>query len=77
MRAILAILVALTITAGQAMAAGGVPESEGLGVLAACFIGFGVMIVMFQFVPAIMLVVGMVKGMLSLGHKDAHEISAN
>ncbi len=76
MRAISAILTTLMITASQAMAAGGAPEGEGLGILAACFIGFGIMIVMFQFVPGIMLMVGMLKGILSLGRKEEHRTTA-
>lgn len=77
MRAISAMLTALIITASQALATGGAPEGEGLGILAACFIGFGIMIVLFQFVPGIMLMVGMLKGVLSLGRKDAHETTSN
>lgn len=73
MRAISAMLTALIITASQALAAGGTPEGEGIGILAACFIGFGVMIVLFQFIPGIMLMVGMLKGILSLGRKDVPE----
>jgi hypothetical protein len=65
------------ITASQALAAGGAPEGEGLGILAACFIGFGIMIVLFQFIPGIMLMVGMLKGALSLGRKEPHETAAN
>jgi hypothetical protein len=77
MKAISAMLVALIITASQALAAGGAVQVEGLGVLAATFIGFGIMIVMFQFVPAALLVFGMLKGILSLGHKDAHAAAAS
>lgn len=77
MRAISAILTTLMITASQAMAAGGAPEGEGLGILAACFIGFGIMIVMFQFVPGIMLMVGMLKGIFSLGWKEEHRPTAS
>ncbi len=77
MRAISAMLTTLMITASQALAAGGAPEGEGLGILAACFIGFGIMVVMFQFIPGIMLMAGMLKGILSLGRKDEHETTAN
>ena len=77
MRAISAMLTTLMITASQAMAAGGAPEGEGLGILAACFIGFGIMIVIFQFVPGIMLMIGMLKGIVSLGRKDANETTAS
>lgn len=77
MRAISAMLTTLMITASQAMAAGGAPEGEGLGILAACFIGFGIMVVMFQFIPGIMLMVGMLKGVLSFGRKEERESSAS
>lgn len=73
MRAIIAMLTSIIITASQALASSGVPENEGIGILAACFIGFGIMIVMFQFIPGIMLMVGMLKGIFSLVRKDAHE----
>ena len=77
MRAISAMLISIMISASQALAASGAAEGEGLGILAACFIGFGVMIVMFQFIPGILLMAGMLKGVLSLGRKDAHKTSAN
>ena len=73
MKTISAILTTLMITATQALAAGSTPEGEGIGILAACFIGFGVMIVLFQFIPGIMLMVGMLKGIFSLVRKDAKE----
>jgi len=76
MRTISAILTTLMITTTQALASSAAPEGEGLGFLAACFIGFGVMIVMFQFIPGIMLMVGMLKGIFSLGRKNVHETPA-
>lgn len=72
MRALSAMLISIMITANQALAASGLPVNEGLGILAACFIGFGIMIVMFQFIPGILLMAGMLKGVLSLGRKDIH-----
>lgn len=77
MRAISALLVSLIITASQALAAGGAPESEGLGLLAIFFIGFGVMIVLFQFIPGVMLMAGMLKGLFSLGRKETHGTAGN
>ena len=77
MRAISALFTSILISASPVLAASGTPEGEGLGILAACFIGFGVMIVLFQFVPGIMLMVGMLKGILSLGRKEASETPAN
>ena len=77
MRAISAMLISLMITASQALAAGGAPEGEGLGLLATLFIGFGVMIVLFQFIPGIMLMVGMLKGVFSSGRKETQETPVN
>lgn len=77
MRAISALFTSILISASPVLAASGAPEGEGLGILAACFIGFGVMIVLFQFVPGIMLMVGMLKGVLSLGRTEASETSSN
>ncbi|MDU0459818.1 MAG: hypothetical protein RW306_13925 [Geobacteraceae bacterium] len=61
------------ITASQALAAARAVESEGIGILAACFIGFGAMIVLFQFIPGILMMAGILKGILSLGSADAHQ----
>ena len=77
MRAISAMLISLMITASQVLAAGGAPEGEGLGLLATLFIGFGVMIVLFQFIPGIMLMVGMLKGVFSSARKDTQETQVN
>ena len=63
------------ITASQALAAGGAAESEGIGILAACFIGFGAMIILFQFIPGILMMAGILKGILSLGSTDARQAS--
>lgn len=65
MRTVSATLLSLIITATRAMAAGGGTESEGLGLLATFFIAFGILIVLFQFIPGIMMFVGMLKGIFS------------
>lgn len=77
MKAISAIFTSLLITASQALAASGTADGESLGLLAMLFIGFGVMIVIFQFIPGILLMFGMLKGIFSLGRKDAHETTSN
>lgn len=77
MRAIYAMLTSLMITGSQALAASGTPEGEGLGFLAMLFIGFGVLIIVFQFIPGILLMFGMLKGVFSLGRKDTHEAASN
>lgn len=77
MRTISAMMTTIILTASQAIASIATPENEGIGLLAAGFIGFGVLIVLFQFIPGIMLLVGMLKGVLSLGRKDANESPAS
>ncbi len=77
MRTISALLTSLILTASHALAAGGAPEGEGLGLLAIFFIGFGVMIVLFQFIPGIMLLAGMLKGLFSLGRKETNGAAGN
>jgi hypothetical protein len=70
-------LISLIITASQALAANGAPEAGSLGLLAIFFIGFGAMIILFQFIPGIMLMAGMLKGAFSLGRNDTHEVAGN
>lgn len=60
MRTLSATLFTLIITASQACAAAGAAEGGELGLLAIGFISFGVLILLFQFVPALLLVGGMV-----------------
>jgi len=73
MRTISAALLSLMITAGAALAAGGGAEGEGLSMFAALFIAFGILIVLFQFIPGIMLLVGMLKGIFSANEKKVHD----
>lgn len=77
MRTVSTTLLSLMITAGAALAAGGGTEGEGMSMLATLFIAFGVMIVMFQFIPGIMLLVGMLKGIFSASEKKTHETTVN
>ena len=58
----------LLASATYALASGGA-EVESLGFMATLFIAFGVLIVMFQFIPGIILLVGMIKGILSPNDK--------
>ncbi|GFE60745.1 hypothetical protein [Geobacter sp. AOG2] len=73
MRTVSATLLSLMITATRALAAGGVSEGEGLGLLATFFIAFGILIVMFQFIPGVMLFVGMLKGLFSASDVESRE----
>jgi hypothetical protein len=72
MRIVSATLLSLMITASKVLAAGGGTEGEGLGLLATFFITFGILIVLFQFIPGIMLFVGMLKGIFSAGNEKSH-----
>ena len=73
MKTLATTLLSMLITAGGAMAAGGGAEGEGMSMLATLFIAFGVLIVMFQFIPGIMLLVGMLRGIFSASEKKTHE----
>ncbi|MGD0585334.1 MAG: hypothetical protein ABSA86_06110 [Oryzomonas sp.] len=64
-------ILSLVITVSQAMASSGSADGEGLSLLATFFISFFVLIILFQFVPGIMLFVGMLKGIFS--SSTAHE----
>jgi len=70
-------LLSLLITAGVALAAGGGAEGESMSMLATLFIAFGVLIVMFQFIPGIILLVGMLKGIFSPSEKKSLETTVH
>lgn len=70
MKAILGVVFCLLVTASYTLASGGA-EVESLGFMATLFIAFGVLIVMFQFIPGIILLFGMLKGILSPNNKKA------
>lgn len=67
MRTISATLFCLIVTVSHAFAAAG--GGEELGFLAIGFISFGVLIVLFQFVPALLLIGGMVAGLFKSAEK--------
>ena len=73
MRVISATILSLLIAGTQALASGNTGNSEDLGFMATLFIGFGVLILLFQTVPAILLLTGMAKGMLSPADKKTSE----
>jgi hypothetical protein len=60
-----ATILSLLIAGTQAMASGNGGSGEGLGFMATLFIGFGILIILFQTIPAVLLLAGMVKGLLS------------
>jgi hypothetical protein len=73
MKAISAATMSLIATATKAMAATEANGSEGMGMLAMFFIGFGVLVVLFQFVPGIMLLTGIVKGLFTRKTEEHEE----
>jgi hypothetical protein len=75
MKTAYAIILSLVITGTQALASGGGSEGEGLSLFATFFIAFGALIIMFQFVPGIILFVGMLKGLFSPADKKSVDIT--
>jgi hypothetical protein len=75
MKTAYAIILSLVITGTQALASGGGSEGEGLILFATFFIAFGALIIMFQFVPGIILFFGMLKGLFSPADKKSVDIT--
>jgi chromate transport protein ChrA len=71
MKTMYATIISLLISATYALASNG-GNGEGLSFLATLFIGFGILILVFQTVPAILLFTGLIKGLLSPADKKAH-----
>lgn len=63
-------LIALFTFSSAVYAANGAGDAQG-GFLLSLFIGFFALILVFQIVPAVLLCVGMIKGLLSPEHKEA------
>ncbi len=64
MRVLISTLAALLVTVTQVLAAGG-NNSEPVSFLMILFMGFGALILVFQLFPAVVLFIGMVKGLLA------------
>ena len=78
MKVISATALALMITGTQALASAGGANTEGMGLLATFFIAFGVLIILFQFLPGVALFLGILKGIFSSeGRKPAREAIEN
>lgn len=71
MKSMPAILLSLIVTASRAYAAGGATGGEEFGLFTIGFISLGVLILLFQFVPVLLLVVGMVGAMLKNPEKKS------
>jgi len=70
MKTILTFVLSLLVTGTYALASEGT-GIEGMGLVTTFFIAFGVLIVMFQFIPGLMLLGGMLKGIFSPADKKA------
>ena len=64
MRVCISIIAALLVTVSQVMASGG-DNAEPLSMLTILFMGFGALILVFQIFPAVVLFVGIIKGVLA------------
>ena len=62
-------LIALFTFSTAAFAANGADDGQG-GFLLSLFIGFFALIIVFQIVPAFLLCVGMIKGLITPDHKE-------
>ncbi len=69
MKTMSATMLTLLATTSQAFASGGTSGAEDLSLLAVGFISFGVLIVLFQFVPALLLIGGMLAGLFKSDEK--------
>jgi hypothetical protein len=70
------IVLSLLVTVSYALASGGT-EVEGLGPMTAFFIAFGVLIVMYQFIPGLMLFGEMLKGVFLQVDRKVSEVGRN
>ena len=68
MKTLLKIVLSLLVTVSYSLASEGT-QVEGLGFMATLFIAFGVLIIMFQFIPGLLLLGGMLKGIFSPADK--------
>lgn len=68
MKTILTTVLSLLVTASCVLASEGA-QVESLGFMATLFIAFAVLIVMFQFIPCLLLLSGILKGIFSPSDK--------
>ena len=64
MRVLKSTIIAMVITATEALAYGGGANGEGPSLLMILFMGFGAVIIVCQIFPAVMLFCGIVKGLM-------------
>jgi hypothetical protein len=74
MKTLSIIVLSLLVTVSYALASGGT-EVEGLGLMTSFFIAFGVLIVMYQFIPGLMLIGGLLKELFSSSDEKVTDAS--
>lgn len=72
MKTIIATILSLLITTTQVLAIGNAGNGETLGLLTTFFIAFGILIILFQLLPGLMLFGGMIKGLFSSTEKKTN-----
>jgi uncharacterized protein YqgC (DUF456 family) len=78
MRVISAALLSMMVTATQALASAGGANTEGMGLLGTFFLAFGVLVILFQFIPGVTLFAGVLKGIFSSqADKQANQVVSN
>jgi uncharacterized protein YqgC (DUF456 family) len=76
MKTVYATILSILITGTHALASGNGVNHEGLSLLATFFIAFGILVIIFQLVPGLLLFGGMIKGLFSPADKKSHEFLA-
>ena len=76
MKATVAAILSLTITGTQALASAGGATAGGFSLIGTFFIAFAGLIFIFQLIPGIMLLAGMIKGLFSSAARKPGEATA-
>jgi hypothetical protein len=74
MKTLSIIVLTMLVTVSYALASGGT-EVEGLGLMTSFFIAFGVLIVLYQFIPGLMLIGGLLKELFSSSDEKVTDAS--
>ncbi len=72
MKTLIRTAVVMLASVAPALAAGG-SEGKGSGILIILFLGFAALIILFQFIPGLVLFASMLKGLFSSARKKASE----
>lgn len=76
MKTLSVISLSLLVTVSCALASGGT-EVEGPGLMTSFFIAFGVLIVLYQFIPGLMLIGGLLKELFSSANEKVTDDRIN